>query len=144
MHFLSTISIASATIGLVSCAPQVHKRSPLPEFKDGKYIVDRQTEFANHAEYTFDSGNVPDGLHISNYVNDPTREWSQDNVQVRDGYLELLVNGGQMSMPYVGAEVTTVVENIKYASVRTTAILTEPWGVCNGKHARILKRKVIY
>lgn len=130
---LTTSLTAALAIGLTSAHPatQVLKRSASPELVNGKYIVDRQSQFANSATYTFDGDSLPDGLYKSTYSGD-THGFSAANAYLEDGYLNLLVNGGQTQMPYTCGEVTTVVENIKYASVRTVAILTEPAGVCNG------------
>ena len=134
MHFLSSITAAMA-IGLATAMPQseVLKRSAEPEFENGVYVVDRRATYANHAVYTFENGQIPAGLAVSNYGAGNTHSFVTSNARVRNGYLELLVNGGQTAMPYKCGEVTTQVTNIKYASVRTTAILTEPAGVCNGK-----------
>lgn len=134
MYFLSTITTALLAVGLVSAIPQsnIIKRSPEPAYEDGKYVVDRQAQFSNKAVFTFESGRLPAGLRASNYGGG-ARTFVPSNVNIRNGYLELLVNGGQTAMPYKCGEVVTTVENIKHASVRTVAILTEPAGVCNGK-----------
>jgi len=134
MRFLSSITTAMV-VGLAAAMPQpeasVHKRSPEPVFENGKYIVDRQTQFANKAVYTFESGQLPAGLAASNYGGG-ARTFTPNNVRFSNNYLELLVNGGQTQMPYTCSEVTTTVSNILYGSVRTTAILTDPAGVVNG------------
>ena len=136
MRFLSSVSIAAAAFGLTEALPKsrVMKRSAAPEQVNGKFIVDRQAEFDHSQTFTFESGSLPQGLIASNYeLGAGTHRYTPDNVNVRDGYLELLVPGGQTSMPYACGEINTEVSNILYASVRTVAILTEPAGVCNGK-----------
>ncbi|GIZ42605.1 hypothetical protein CKM354_000586500 [Cercospora kikuchii] len=64
------------------------------------------------------------------------RIFEEKNVVVRDGFLELRVPGGQKPTdggrgPISCAEVGTTFE-VKYASVKTYAILSEEPGVCNG------------
>ena len=51
---------------------------------------------------------------------------------VSDGYLNLEVPGGQTSAPIQCASVQTQEGDIKYASVRTTAIFSAEPGVCHG------------
>lgn len=140
MRLAQVFSLASAGIGFTTASPlsSIAKRSPEPELVDGKYIVNRQTEFANHAFWTFEGGSLPSGLWPSNYPVGSTHTYTPSNVIIRDGYLDLLVPGGQTSQPYSCGEVVTEVTNIKYASVRTVAILTEPAGVCNGEYISLL------
>jgi hypothetical protein len=132
-----TSFLSFAIVGTVSTSANpissVIKRSPAPELVNGKYLVDRQSQFDNHVTWTFEGGSLPQGLYASNYPVGSTHLYRSENVNIRDGYLELLVNGGQTSMPYTCGEVATEVANIRYASVRTVAIFTEPAGVCNGK-----------
>lgn len=70
------------------------------------------------------------------------RIFEEKNVVVRDGFLELRVPGGQKPTdggrgPISCAEVGTTFE-VKYASVKTYAILSEEPGVCNGRLLRSL------
>ncbi|KAF4984576.1 hypothetical protein FZEAL_252 [Fusarium zealandicum] len=134
MQLTSYLSVAFMAMGLTVAAPQpsLMKRSPEPTLEDGKYVVDRATKFSNKAVYTFTGNTLPEGLYASNYPAGNTHTFTPSNVAVRNGYLELLVNGGQTKMPYKSGEIVTVIENIKYASVRTVAIFSEPAGVCNG------------
>lgn len=139
MLFHSLTSLMA--VGLATALPQspIQKRSATPDLVNGKYIVSRQAEFDNQASYTFESGSLPEGLYKSNYGGPgDDRAFVPANAYVQDGYLELLVNGGQTAKPYTCGEVTTTVENILYASVRTVAILTEPAGVCNGMFPKLL------
>ncbi|KAH6886995.1 concanavalin A-like lectin/glucanase domain-containing protein [Thelonectria olida] len=125
------LALLAAGQSLALTTPNLNRRSPEPEFVDGKFLVDRAS-FANHASYTFTGSSLPAGLYASNYGVGDTHTFTPNNVIIRDGYLQLLVNGGQTAKPYKSAQIETTVTNIKYASVRTVAILTEPAGVCNG------------
>lgn len=80
--------------------------------------------FSNHAFYSFQGSELPDGL----YPNTDRvggahfeRIYESDLVSVSDGYLNLLVPGGQVSGPIRGSGVNTKANNILYASVRTQA-----------------------
>jgi len=55
------------------------------------------------------------------------------NVAVKDGYLQLLVPGGQEGQQTISSAQVSTTFDVKYASVRTWAILTEVAGVCNGR-----------
>jgi hypothetical protein len=135
MHLTSYLSVAVTLLGLASAAPKecATKRSPTPKFEKGNYIVDRSTKFANKKVWTFNEKTLPEGLYASDYPVGKTHVFTSSNVKLNNGYLELSVPGGQKSKPYKSAEVATEIDNIMYASVRTTAILSEPAGVCNGK-----------
>jgi beta-glucanase (GH16 family) len=111
--------------------PTILKRSPEPEYRDGKYLVDRQNGFNNRLTVDFRSGSIPSTLQVSNYAVNGDRGFVSRNAVVRNGYLELINTGGT-AKPYAGGEIVTAIKNIKYASVRTVAILTETPGVCNG------------
>ncbi|KAF7556057.1 hypothetical protein G7Z17_g1744 [Cylindrodendrum hubeiense] len=131
MHVVSYLTMA---LSLTTAMPLVSGLtvSPEPTLKNGKYIVDGKTQFSKKAVWTFTGNKLPVGLSASNYGAGDTRLFIPSNAVVRNGYLELLVNGRQTAMPYKCGEVVTNVRNIKYASVRTVAILSEPAGVCNG------------
>lgn len=60
-----------------------------------------------------------------------THTFKESNVAVEDGFLILNVPGGQAGSDISSGEVSTLFD-VKYASVRTWAILTEEPGVCNG------------
>ncbi|CAF3660316.1 unnamed protein product [Fusarium graminearum] len=135
MHLTSYLSVAVTLLGLTSAAPKEEcptKRSPVPKLEKGHYIVDRSTKFANKQVWTFNGNSLPEGLYASDYPVGKTHVFKSSNVKLRNGYLELSVPGGQKAKPYKSAEIATEMENIMYASVRTTAILSEPAGVCNG------------
>ncbi|KFH48231.1 Beta-glucanase-like protein [Hapsidospora chrysogenum ATCC 11550] len=136
MTLARTLAAALFGLGFATATPvastPVLKRSPPPPHENGKYILeDRQAEFDNHISWDFQSGSLPHGLSRSQYPVGQTHRYAPENVVVRDGYLELLVPGGQ-SQPISCGEVVTDERNILYASVRTVAILTETPGVCNG------------
>ena len=134
MHLVqSTIAtlLAASSVAAVT-VPKTLKRSADPELVNGTYIVDRQTQFNNHKSWTFTGSSLPSGLEASNYAIGGSQVYVPQNAYVQNGYLNLLVNGGQTAKPYKGGEVVTSISNIKYASVRTVAILTDPAGVCNG------------
>ena len=135
MHFTSYLSVAFLALGLTVASPQggLQSRSPEPPFKNGKYVVSRRAQFTNKKVFTFPGNKLPKGLTASNYPAGDSHSFLPANVKVRNNYLELHVPGGQTKMPYKCAEVITDVQNIKYASVRTTAIVSVPAGVCNGK-----------
>ncbi|KAK1980578.1 concanavalin A-like lectin/glucanase domain-containing protein [Colletotrichum cereale] len=99
---------------------------PIP---DAGIFYNRQTwDFSGLADYAA----LPRGLHASKYPVGDTHEFLPRNAFIQGGYLNLRVEGGQTDAPYRSGEVTTMTTNIKYASVRTTAILSETPGVCNG------------
>lgn len=136
MVIARTLTAALLGLGFATATPvastPVIKRSPQPLHQNGKYILeDRQAEFDNHVSWNFESGSLPEGLSKSQYPVGQTHQYTAENAVVRDGYLELLVPGGQ-SQPISCGEVVTDERNILHASVRTVAILTETPGVCNG------------
>ncbi|KAM5350948.1 hypothetical protein ACJ41O_003671 [Fusarium nematophilum] len=133
MH-LPILIIAFMAAGLAAATPQPNlmKRSPVPALENGEYILDRRTSFSNKAVWTFTDNKLPPGLSASDYPVGDTHSFTPSNVAVRGGYLDLVVKGRQKTMPYKCAEVYTDADNIKYASVRTIAILSQPAGVCNG------------
>ncbi|KAF5023473.1 hypothetical protein F66182_4473 [Fusarium sp. NRRL 66182] len=135
MHLISYVSVALAVLGLSAASPKscATKRSPEPKFENGQYVVDRAVKFANKKVWTFTGKTLPEGLYASDYPVGKTHVYKSSGVTLRNGYLELTVKGGQKAKPYKCAEIATEVDNIKYASVRTVAILSEPAGVCNGE-----------
>ncbi|KAF9878756.1 hypothetical protein CkaCkLH20_03656 [Colletotrichum karsti] len=127
MHF-TTLATLFAGASQVSALV----RSPNPTESGGKYVVNGYS-YSNRLLFNFASGtSLPDGLYKSTWDIGSTHTYRAENAYVSGGYLNLVVPGGQTSQPYTGGEVTTVVDNIKYASVRTVAIFSEPKGVCNG------------
>jgi len=129
--------LASGLVAAFPTASNVMKRSPMPMKENGKYIVERQAgEFSHSKIFAFNQTNtLPDGLIASNYdVGNPPYQtnYSPSNAVVRDGYLELIVPGGQGSGGISSGQVEMTESNILYASVRTVAILSQPAGVCNG------------
>lgn len=122
--FTSAILSATPAFALV--------RSPQPSLTNGQYVVGGYG-YANRVIFDFKGRtSLPDGLYASTWPIGNTHKFDASNVVVGGGYLNLKVPGGQTAMPYSSAEVTTTIDNMKYASVRTVAILSEPAGVCNG------------
>lgn len=63
--------------------------------------------------------------------NEPyTHLFQSNNIILSPPYLTLLVPGGQTAHPIKSAQISTSVENVLYASVRTTAILSSVPGTC--------------
>ena len=98
--------------------------------------------FKHSETFTFENGKIPDGLRVSDYRvikgTAPFDYWNrQQNTYVgEDGFLNLLVPGSQRpenqdNLAYT-AEIATVEDQIKYASVRTLAVLSKVPGVCCG------------
>lgn len=109
-------------------------RSPKPTQTSNGWVVDNQYSYANRAIFDFSTGTtLPAGLRRSTYPVGGTHVYEAANAVVSGGYLNLKVPGGQTAQPYRSGEVVTAVTNIRYASVRTVAIFSEPRGVCNGK-----------
>lgn len=132
MHLLSLLIATLAAVDLSEgVVTRSVKGSSSPTLKNGKYVIDGHA-FSNKAVWTFSGSTLPEGLFAGNYRVDKAHSYTKSNVVVQNGYLELIVPGGQTKKPYKGAEIITDVDNIKFASVRTTAILSEPAGVCNG------------
>jgi len=103
------------------------------------YTVPSLGTFTNFANYTFGNldNTLPAGLTASDDTTVGDLPYSQvyeaSNVVVRDGFMQLMVPGGQTAAPYSSAQVMTEETDIMYASVRTTAILASPAGTVNGK-----------
>lgn len=103
-------------------------------------VQSASTTFASTTTFEFSNNALPTGLVISNDTIDDqsdnpearfNHKFNPKNVQFKDGYLELVVPGGQDTSPLQCAEVSTEFE-VMYASVRTYAILVGEPGVCNG------------
>lgn len=79
---------------------------------------------------------LPTGLRASTdfITSEPlTHTFSKRNVQITpEGFLTLLVPGGQSGQQDISSAEIATDFSVKYASVRTWAILTEEPGVCNG------------
>ncbi|KXT01771.1 hypothetical protein AC579_6365 [Pseudocercospora musae] len=97
-------------------------------------------QFASTTTFAFTSDTLPTGLVISSDTIDDSsghssatfnHQFDAENVQVKDGYLKLIVPGGRTTSTLQCAEVSTEFE-VLYASVSTYAVLTDEAGVCNG------------
>ncbi|OCT54236.1 glycoside hydrolase family 16 protein [Cladophialophora carrionii] len=117
--------------------------------RDGAWVVPGVGTFQKRAVYTFDECSLPAGLHKSNYTVQSRRvgygnpqipyneRFDPANVQLRNGFLTLTVPGGQQPTQADNyaircAEITTVDQNILYASVRTKAIFCQEPGTIHG------------
>jgi hypothetical protein len=99
--------------------------------------VDGVGTFQNYKEFTFTGSDLPAGLTASDWnvpdeFGNLDHYFTPNNVAVDGTYVQLKVPGGQTTSPVYSAEISTDVDNIRYASVRTTAILGDPAGTCNG------------
>ncbi|WYZ35153.1 hypothetical protein EsH8_I_001429 [Colletotrichum jinshuiense] len=122
--FAATLLAASPAVALT--------RSAQPQLTNGQYVVNSYG-YANKLVFDFSKNpSFPSGLQKSNWPIGDEYRYDPANVVISGGYLNLKVPGGQNAQPYSSAEVATTVSNIKYASVRTVAIFSEPAGVCNG------------
>lgn len=123
-------------VGLLLPLPFVHA-APAASARNAVVTVDGVGTFQNYQEFTFTGSDLPAGLSPSSYTVDDAKylahHFSPSNVAVSGGYVQLKVPGGQSTSPVQSAEITTDVSNILYASVRTTAILGDPAGTCNGR-----------
>ncbi|TDZ30794.1 Beta-glucanase [Colletotrichum spinosum] len=101
-----------------------------------KWVVDNKYTFDSRSYYDFSKINVaggttlktkvPAGLKASDY-NVDEYTYKPSNVAINGGYLLLKVNANS----FTSGEVTTT-SKMRYASVRTVAILSDPAGTCNG------------
>ena len=61
------------------------------------------------------------------------QKYSDEQVSLGDGTLQLVVPGGQSASPILGAEIQTTIQDILYGSIRTTVQVSEVPGTCHGK-----------
>ncbi|KAF6831183.1 hypothetical protein CPLU01_06881 [Colletotrichum plurivorum] len=121
------------TILLAASQAAALVRSPKPTQTTGGWSVGGYI-YARRSIFNFATGTaLPEGLYRSTWPIDDTHIYQAENAVVSGGYLNLKVPGGQTAKPYKCAEVSTTFSNIKYASVRTVAIFSNPAGVCNGQ-----------
>ena len=106
------------------------------------WTVEGVGTFKHSETFTFEHGQIPERLLVSDHRaikgTTPFDWWHrQQNTYVGpDDLLHLRVPGGQQpkkqdNLAYT-AEITTVEDQIKYASVRTLAVLSKVPGVCYG------------
>jgi hypothetical protein len=95
--------------------------------------------FMNYENWDFSTLTaLPEGLVASDNTIEngpPALYWHQfspNNVVVKGGYMTLTLPGGQDTSPISCAQVTTTIDNIFYASIRTYAILGAAPGAVNG------------
>ncbi|KZL82021.1 glycoside hydrolase family 16 protein [Colletotrichum incanum] len=117
-------------------APLPQRSAKILASTKGGYTIPNVGTFNNRKTWNFsklsDGSNIPDGLRASSYPVGDNYVFVPQNAYIAGGYLNLKVDGGQKAKPYRSGEVVTTATNIKYASVRTVAIFSEPPGVCNG------------
>lgn len=105
----------------------------IPTTTSCSHVVPNVGTFTNFANYTFLSTSLPNGLQADSYqVGDLpyTHLFQVSNVVLTPPYLSLIVPGGQNTFPINSAQMSTSAQNILYASVRTTAILSSVPGTC--------------
>jgi hypothetical protein len=144
----STVKIMAASKR--AARPRVVERGNEEVCRDGDaWVVPGVGRFDKRAVYTFEEDELPAGLQKSNYTvqcrdfNPPidipyNERFDPKNVVVSDGFLNLLVPGGQKPSNCTNfelscAEVTTKEQNILYGSFRTNAIFSEEPGTCHGR-----------
>jgi hypothetical protein len=95
-------------------------------------------QYSASKTWDFTTGDsLPDDLMASSYTIQPEsgllgHRFDPSNVYVRDGFLNLVVPGGQQGQQIISsAEVESNFQAL-HGSVRIWAILTEEAGVCNG------------
>lgn len=104
-----------------------------------------QAQYSSTTTFTFQGNTLPTGLARSGYtVNDNDgatkydHEFEPSMAYVQDGFLNLLVPGGQKDDSTIwSAEVVTDF-TVSAARVDTWAILTENAGVCNGNRKHLV------
>ena len=101
--------------------------TPYPKAGSGRFGATTTWHFAGNT--------IPTGLSVNEYSVASTpvaHHFDKRNVHVEDGYLNLVVPGGQQGEHSISsAEIQTDITTL-YGSVRVWAILTETPGVCNG------------
>lgn len=96
-------------------------------------------QFAATTTFDFASNAKPTDLRIStDLIEDNTpgllsHKFDEQNVVFRDGFMELIVPGGQSGKQVISSAEIATDFDVLYGSVRTYAILTETAGVCNGE-----------
>jgi len=92
--------------------------------------------YASTTTFTFAGAALPTGLVASDWpIGEPPyqHEYKRENAVVSDGFLNLIVYGGQEGDEVItSAEVSTDF-TVASARVETYAILTDVPGVCNGR-----------
>lgn len=97
----------------------------------------KRATFASTTTWSFTGKTLPTGLRKSTDLighDQPgllDHKFDKKNVQVKDGFMQLVVPGGQTGDVISSAEVGTDFE-LLYGSVTTYAILTDTPGACNG------------
>ncbi|KAL0942754.1 uncharacterized protein CTRU02_200640 [Colletotrichum truncatum] len=123
------LSLVATTLLAAGSVAAVKDRSDRGKLTKSTWVIDNQYKFSSRSYWDFSKitdGKLPAGLKISDYPVDGY-EYVPQNVAIGDGFLQLKVNKGT----FKSGEVTTL-RKVKYASVRTVAVLSNTVGVCNG------------
>ena len=137
----SSLPLATTTQGYFP--PSSTGRSPLPSRSGCLWMVDGVGSFTHSQVFDFAQlSSIPAFLEVSSYIvgagNAPhAHEFSQNNVALKDGYLQLKVPGGQYSSPIQGAEVSTSDKSIHLGSIRTLMQISTIPGTCHGTLANL-------
>lgn len=127
---IPTLFLAAAA-SFVSAAPRSHNTN--------RHLDVTTSQFASTTTFAFTGTTLPTGLSIDTGVVATTplaHDFEASNVAVSDGFLVLTVPGGQEGQSTISSAEVATEFDVLYASVRTSAILTEVAGVCNGKLKR--------
>ena len=101
------------------------------------WVVDGAGSFTHSQTFDFSTlTSFPtDALSVNTYGvgSSPfTQQYTASNVAVNGGSLQLKVPGGQTQSPILGAQISTLNEDILYGSVRTTLKASTVPGTCHG------------
>ena len=91
--------------------------------------------YASTTTFTFPGAALPTGLVASNWPIGEApyqHEYKAENAVVSDGFLNLIVNGGQQGHEVIWSGEVSTDFTVASARVETYAILTDVPGVCNG------------
>lgn len=92
--------------------------------------------YASTTTFTFAGAALPTGLVASDGPIGEApyqHEYKPENAVVSDGFLNLIVNGGQQDDEVIWSGEVSTEFTVASARVETYAILTDVPGVCNGK-----------
>lgn len=92
-------------------------------------------EYASTTTFSFAGAALPTGLVASNWSIGEApyqHEYIPDNALVQDGFLNLIVGGGQEGDEVISSGEVSTTFKVSAARVETYAILTDVEGVCNG------------
>lgn len=145
-----TSTLASPVAPASSVAPSPASNAAAPPASGGSsaqpvtsgcvWVVDGATSFTHHQTFDFSQvTSLPSGLAISTDSIDAgsapySQLYTEDNIAVTGGTLQLKVPGGQTASPILGAELATAEKDILYGSVRTTVQISSVAGTTHGMY----------